>query len=299
QMSDAEWQIARSQAAQWHAQRGAAQWTPPAFSTQAPSKSHRRRSGVIAAGALVVVAAGMTATVVMRDTPAEASYSLTAATAATNAASTLSYSFEMSTAGSTISGEASMDIDEELMSMTMKTDELPRPVDMIFDLDANNLYMEAGLYEDLGLPIDGAEWIEFDIDELADVDMSSMMSGVGENPLDATAMFESADDVVDLGYDHVEGQRVKHYQITIDQADALGTDFGAHAFVNEGADTDSTVFDAYVTEDNDLVRLTYGQQFMGEFATMDITVTGVGEPVDIQVPHGSSVVQSDDLGLNA
>jgi hypothetical protein len=282
-------------------------WPAPTWVsvTPTPSKRHRRKVGIIAALGLTSLAAAATVTVLAHDEPTDAdadAYSLNVAAAQAQDATTMAFTYEMSLGGdASIDADVSMDLDRKLMSMSMEMDELDGPITCVFDMGSNDMYFDAGAFGDM-LPVEDAQWIKFGLDDLTDVDLSELMGPVSDNPLDATMMFDVAKDVEDLGFDEVEGQRVKHYLVTVDTSDALD----AQPEVRQALDglaaemaqlPETIVYDAYVTEANELVRLVYGFDVLGESMTMDITVTSAGEPVDIEVPDPSTVMDFDDFGF--
>ncbi|MBI5087943.1 MAG: hypothetical protein HZB15_03480 [Actinobacteria bacterium] len=318
-----EWQVARLQAAQWHADRQAAQlhiaaarqrqlWMPPGFASAPPpppSRRHRRRAAIVAVLVLAAMAAAATLTVVLRDDAAAAAYSLDMAAIDVQDTSTVTYDLDMSTSdGMDLHYEIAMDLDRELSSITMDTDGTEWVY--VMDLGDGVVYVDAAAMETLGADVADADWVSFDLDDMvgSDEDITGVY-GLGENPLDATGLFDQAEEVDDLGFEDINGQEVKHYEVTFDEEDLLGfdtsdlesSDLGADlhtsGFVNDG-ETDpegKVVYDVYVNEWNEIVQLTYGMDFLGEWVSVDLTVTSVDEAVDIEVPRSSTVIDGDDL----
>jgi hypothetical protein len=293
-VSELEWQSARARAGEWHAARtSAAQYAPQAWVsvTAAPVPSRGRRAAVMATLALIGVSAGVTAAVVVRDEPAEA-FSLQAATVHAQDTSTLSFTMEMEMSdGTEVSADISMDVERELMAMHMRMPELEGEFDFIVDLDDNTMYLSTAAEAFDFAPLDGAEWIEADLDELMDVDMSSMLDQVDSNPLDMTAAFADAEGVRDLGYATVDGVEAKHYEVTVDTAEA-------YEVLDDvlGTVPDELVFDVYISEDNQLLRMAYEFEMMGDEVAFDLTITGTDD-VDIVVPDPSTVISFEDLGV--
>ena len=308
-VSAAQWNAARQQAVAFHAaQQQAAefhaarrlmaqQWNVPSLSApRGPSRSHRRRAGVIAGLVIAGMIAAATTMVVMGGEEAEA-YSLDAATMEAQQTDTITLEYETSMpGGTTVHADVEMDLGRGLTSMTMD-DGFSGEWDYIFDVDSNRLYVDADSMEDMGLDVGNADWVGYELDELTDGDMTMTYSQFGENPLDASQMFDGADEVEDLGFDMVRGERVRHYEVTIDEELAFGMELSTSGFVNDG-DGDpegKVVFDVYVNRSNQMVRLAYSMQMMGEYISFDVTITGINEPVDIEVPDRSDVVDMDDL----
>lgn len=280
--------------------------TPPVdatWVTVAAEKSEprrRRHVGLVALGVVGLAAAATTGVVVTRDDQADAAtYSLTAAAAQAQGATTVSYSMTMEMGDvANVSADVSMDLDRHLMAMTMEMDQmLDEPIQAVFDLNTGVMYMGAAQFANMGAPIGDAEWIEFDVQDATGVDMSDMIDQVGDNPLDAAAMFDAAQHVEDLGFDEVRGEKVKHYSIEIDTATALEAQPKLRDRLETlGADMPATiVYDAYVNEDNEIARLSYGVEMMGQTTTMDMVVTGVGDEVNIELPDPQTVISLDDM----
>lgn len=277
-------------------------WPAPTWVPVTPLQStpHRRRSGVVATLALVAMVATATASVVLsRDEPAEA-YSLSAATVRAQDTSTVSYSYEMSFGDdNNITADVSMDVDRGLMAATMQMDMFDGPVEYVFDMNENEMYVAADQLAGLGVPVEDGQWIKFDVGAITGIDMSGLVDQMRENPLDATQMFQVADDVTDLGFDEVNGQQVRHFEVTVDVKTALEAKPELADVLGDLLDgmPETIVYDAYVTEANELVRLTYGYDVMGQPASVDMTVNATGTDVVIELPDPSTVVSYDELGL--
>lgn len=242
-----------------------------------------------------MVAAG-TVMVVVRGGTAEA-YSLDALVHGAQTTSTLSYELDTSMPdGTTIFTEVTMDIDHGLASMTMD-DHADHTSKLIFDLDRSRVYVDAESYTAMGVDVGDAEWIEFDLDEMLDMDASTFYGQIGENPLDATLLFDSAQHVEDLGFDQVRGEQVKHYEVTVDEDDVFDLDLETSGFVNDGTPDPEgvVVYDVFVNESNQMVRLDYDVKVMDQYMSIELTVTGINEVVNIDVPDRSDVIGFDDV----
>ena len=141
--------------------------------------------------------------------------------------------------------------------------------------------------------------MSIDFEDLTGIDLGSLQQ-MTDNPLDVTEAFLAADAVEDLGFDEVNGQQVKHYRVTVDTDDVLAA---MPSFEESFADIpgfelpDTYVYDVYVTEANEMVRMAYDYEVLGESMSIDLTVTGVNEPVDIVVPDPADVVDIGDFGM--
>jgi hypothetical protein len=278
---------------------------PPVVATwvtvdaEKPEPRRKRHVGLIALGIVGLAAAATTGVVVTRDDQAGATYSLAAAAAQAEGATTVSYSMTMEMGDvANVSADVSMDLDRHLMGMTMEMDQmLDEPIAVVFDLSTGVMYMGAAQFVGMGAPIGDAEWIEFDVEDATGIDVSDMIDQVGDNPLDAAAMFDAAQHVEDLGFDEVRGEQVKHYSIEIDTATALEAQPKLRDRL-EALATDmpaTIVYDAYVTEANEIARLAYSLEIMGQTTTMDMVVTGVGDEVTIELPDPQTVISLNDM----
>lgn len=197
-----------------------------------------------------------------------------------------------------VSADVSMDLERQLMGMTMEMDQiLDKPIEAVFDLNTGVMYMGATQFADMGAPIGDAEWIEFDVEDATGINVSDMIDQVGDNPLDAAAMFDAAQRVDDLGFDEVRGEKVKHYSIEIDTATALEAQPKLRDRLEAlGADMPATiVYQAYVNEANEIARLSYSVEILGQTTIMDMVVTGVGDEVTIELPDPQTVISLDDM----
>ena len=73
------------------------------------------------------------------------------------------------------------------------------------------------------------------------------------------AVFDKAKSVKDLGFDEVDGEKVKHYEVTVAAADIATMDKLLQQQLDQiGGDLpDDIVYDMYVTEDNEIRRIAY------------------------------------------
>jgi hypothetical protein len=264
-----------------------------------PTRRPRRRGRWVAAGLVVGAIVATGAVVLTRDTPAEA-YSLTQAATQANDARTLSYELEMGMgeAGSA-TAEASLDLDDQLMSMTMSMDMIDQPIEAMFDIGENTMYMSTDAFEGLEFVIGDASWVSIDFEDLTGLDLGSLQQ-MTDNPLDVTEAFLAADSVEEVGFDEVNGQQVKHYRVTVDTDDVLAAMPSFEESLGDipGFELPETyVYDVYVTEANEMVRMAYDYEVLGQTMSIDLTVTGVNQPVDIVLPDPADVVDMSDLGM--
>lgn len=273
------------------------QWVALTSPRHDVGRRHRRRGAIVAVALVGLATAGAVTMVASRDEPVHA-FSLNAATAQAQRSSTISYTAEIWTNDVAMTADFSIDMDRKLMAMHTSAGSIGEPVDVVFDLSENTMYVDASAYGGLGADLGDVEWIEFDIGEaMGGIDMAAMFDQIeGTNPLDVVDMFAAADDVEDLGYDEVRGERVKHYAITVDMAAALAgrPDF-ADALAGMVAEMpDTVVFDAYVNGSDELVRFAYDLSVGSQQSSIDLTVTGVGDDVDIELLDPSTVIGFDD-----
>jgi hypothetical protein len=293
-----EWHIARLQAAQWHAAN-------PRRVVVAQPASRRRSLSIAGALATGAIAAAATSLIMMHE-PA-AAYSLESASSSALETTTMTYEARSTVDGTeTSTSEIELDLDDELMLIEMHDQDFG-DTEYIVDVDRNIMYADADLFEVLGTSTEGADWVVFDLDD-TDADVSDVSGEVTDNPLDVVRMFDAANGVDDLGFATVRGEQVKHYAVSVDR-DALAFEHHAgrtdevtrRGLINDGepAALDDIVFDVYVNRANQLARVAYEIDHLAMHVEIELTVTGVNQPVDIQVPNRSDVVDWDDLYMTA
>lgn len=255
----------------------------PSFTPVEPPRRRRRRVGFAVGAVLVVAGAASAAVLVNGDEPAEAGYSLSAATAEATAAhtATMHMTVSMGSLG-TVEGDFAIDNDAQLARASM--DVAGSSITMVIDAAGGAAYVQMpdGL-------ADGA-WMRLDMGDLGD------FGGFGDqplsNPLDIAPLLDQASSVEDLGIVDVDGESLKHYEVGIDVADVTAS---LPTALPEGLDlADTLVYDVYVDGAGNLRKLSFSLDLLGETSTYDITITDLGGPVDISIPSPDEVVSMED-----
>ncbi len=238
-------------------------------------------------------------------TVAPAQFSLQAAAQGASSSSTARYEINMSMGGfGALTMIGGIDTEAQLMTFTMDMGAFmggaggPGEVEAILDVGNGTMYMSSA---GLGFPTD-APWISMDLGAIAETSgmtIEDFQDQFTANPLDVAALFTEADDVVDLGAETIDGVEVRHYQVSIDTAAALAANPQMQQQVDLGdlgADIPSEiVYDVWVTADNQLRRMTFAMDIFGQEMVMEMNVSAVGEPLDVQIPSPDEVMDVTDL----
>jgi hypothetical protein len=273
-----------------------------------------RRSFVIVAAILAVIALGVGAFVAITGGRSDADvaepYSLIAAAESTISARTVDFDLTVSAAGVeglTVSG--AVDNDSRLVSVTTDLSSLLALGDasLPFDgteitvlVDASNgvVYLDAAALGGF-LPGDAA-WVSIDLSTLAEQSGQSLDDLLGEFALDPTDIARTlldAGSATEVGVDRIDGVDVQHYRVDVDVAAALAdlpqADVGPALGDIELPDT--VAYDVWVTADNQLRRVTFDIDVAGQSIGMQLDMTTSGEPLDVQLPDPSEVVDLTGL----
>ena len=126
----------------------------------------------------------------------------------------------------------------------------------------------------------------------AGVDFKQLTEQSGD-PLATAKLFDNAKNVKDLGFDEVNGEKVKHYKVTVDSAEAMNTQPGLQKQLDDAGVSScrrTITYDVYVNDANELRRISYEMPVEGETIAADIVVTAIGDPVDDRAAQRRRVV---------
>lgn len=230
-------------------------------------------------------------------------FSLDAAVEQASASSAVEYDMSMSM-GSFGSMEMSGGIDTAAQVMTMRMDlgallggapggaDAPEGIDVILDVGNGVMYMGADGFG-AAFPSD-TPWISMDLEMIAaqsGMSLEEFQSQFGANPLDAANLFADAEERVDLGMEEIDGEPVRHYQVTVDFAAALEANPQLEAQVDESLQDvpEFVVYDVWVTEDNQLRRMAFDLPMLGETMSMEMNMRSIGGALDVQIPPPDQV----------
>ena len=264
----------------------------------APRERHVGRFVAIAVVAGAVI--GGIAFVVTRgdDKP---TYSLTVADDATIDVKSIAFTVTTGGLGSEVTAEGEVDVDSQLAHLTMDLGSdvvgFNGKVEMIVDSPGKATYINSAFFKALGLPID-TEWLRMDEAWLAANGQDSIFDGgaIG-NPLDAASILDKAIKTEEIGFDEVNGLKVKHYRVTFRGADVLTGNPSLQTQLDQvnGKLPDEIVYEFYVDEQNVLRRITYLVDIGPGEITTDIVVNSINEPVNLKVPDDADVTDARDL----
>ncbi len=284
-------------------------WAPPAAGAVGPQHARRDRRGRrlmagVAAAALVLVAGGVSAALVLGG-PGSASAEEAVSNAATqtmNAQSAdMSMSLDMSVAGlhASISANGAFDFAHKTgtMTMTMPVDGNQYSLQEI--LDGSTVYVNIG-----GLTTGLAPtkpWVSEDISQI-----NGAASGLGT--MDPTSMLQELQSigatVTSLGPTAYEGTSVNEYEATL-PASALESAIGklpvSMQQFGSGVTLPDIKLDIYVTPDNLLKAIqmpSLSFSAAGQTITMNMTMTlsNYGTPVTVTPPPADQVQPLSQLG---
>jgi hypothetical protein len=230
------------------------------------------------------------------------------------------FRMEMSAAGEELAftGEADIDSDRQLASMSMDLGMLGGSMDMI--VADGVVYLRSPAFSGTG-----TQWVSMDPSRMDPATAASFGGGFGgggfggmNDPSTYVGLFAGVVDVETVGRETIGGVRTTHYDGTIDVGEVLrrlpevlGDDVdratlrqlreGVRAFEALGADA-RFPFDLWVDDEGYPRRETFsmdlGDLLPGdEEATMDMRVdfSAFGEPVDVDVPERSEVTDITEL----
>jgi hypothetical protein len=168
---------------------------------------------------------------------------------------------------------------------------------MVLDLESGMMYYGgamAGMFGGGSTP-----WVGIDLAEYAEMagqSIDEIRSSFVSNPGDLASVFDGLD-AVEVGMEEIDGLPVKHYQVTVALDDVLGADPQVAGQLSglDVADLDDLVYDVWVTEDNQLRRLSFAVDADGIEISTVMNLLEVGEAIDIPLPDPSEVTVVDDL----
>ena len=272
---------------------------PPAVSVVLHEEPKKRRTGLlVGVGVLVLAVVAAAGFVLLKKDDAEATFSLTAASAAAADVKAVAFTMTMEVMGQAVTADAEIDTESGLTHMTMDMGITDSPIEMIVDTNEKVIYFGSSFLGDSGLPVD-TDWVKMDQEFLAENGGDDSMfeaTNVG-NPLDAGAIFENAKSVTEIGFDEVDGVKVKHFEVVVDTKAALAVSPQLQQQFDE-LDTDipdELTYDVYVDEQNQLRRTTIEMPMMGQKVTVDIVIKPLTEAIVIELPAAADVTDFSDL----
>ena len=272
----------------------------PTVSVVSHEEPKKRRTGVfIGAGVLAVAALATAGFLLLKKDTAEAAFSLTEASAAAADTKAVAFTMTMSLMGERVTAEAETDSDSGLTHMVMDIGIVDGSIEMIADTKQKVIYFKSSFLEDSGIPID-TDWVKMDeafLQSQAGEGESIFDSANLGNPLDAGAVFETAKTVTEIGFDEVDGVKVKHFEVVVDTLEAMKVSPQLQQQF-DGLDADipkELTYDVYVDEQNQIRRTTIDMSVAGQTVSVDIVIKPLSEPIVIEVPAPADVTDFADL----
>ena len=267
----------------------------------APGRRARRRRGglLLGLGCVLSAALGAGAVLATRSDRSDA-YGLTEAQAATAAARSVQFEMTVTTDGVSMHASGVIDNATRRIQMSVPVEDsvpdLEGSVEVVIDEHfVEYIKAPAGVR---GMPEDQlGKWIRIDLAavmEEAGVDMSTVLQA---NPLASIGSFDPNEPAEDLGFEELDGIRVRHYRPQIDHEavrELVPQPDGGDAVSSEVAQLiEAATVDVWVDADNLVRRLTMLSPGTIPFM-LDMRLSGFGEPVDIQVPSADQVVEASE-----
>ena len=270
----------------------------------------RRRPFALAAAVVAVMALGVAAFVALAGgrsgdgSDVAEPYSLIAAAEQTISARTVE--FDLTVSASDLAEVAvSGAVDNETQVVSVTTDlssllalgDMPLPLgdgEMTVLLDGANgvVYLDAGALG--GFLSAGAAWVSIDLGVLAEQSGQAIDDLQEEFALDPTDIARSlldTENATEVGTETIDGVDVMHYEVTVDVAAALAA--VPQAELDPALDDielpDSVVYDVWVTADNQLRRVAFDTEIVGQTIAMQLDMTTSNDALGVELPADSDV----------
>ena len=275
--------------------------TEPTVSVVLLDEPQKRRTGLfVGVGVLAVGAIAAAGFVIMKHDTAEATFSLTEASAAAAEVKAVAYTMTMGVMGEEITAEAETDTASGLSHVALDLGIVDGSMEMILDTNDKVIYLNSSFLVDSGLSVD-TEWVKIDEEFLqqqaGSADVPFFDSANVGNPLDAGAMFETARSVTEIGFDEVDGVKVKHFEVVVDTAAAIKVSPQLQQQF-DALDADipkELTYDVYVDEQNQIRRTSIEMSLAGQKVSFDVVIKPLAGPIVIELPKPADVTDVADL----
>jgi len=275
-----------------------------------PVSGGRRRPLALAAAVVAVMALGIGAFVAFTGGGSSEGgdvaepYSLTAAAQGAVSARTVEFDLTVSAADlAEISVSGAVDNESQLVSVNtdlsslLALGDMPLPLGdgamtVLFDGDAGVLYFDAGALG--GFLSGGAAWVSIDLGALAEMSGQSLDDLQGDLAFDPTDIARSlldTENATEVGVETIDGVETKRFEVTVDIAAALAAvpQADIDPTVPDVDLPDTVVYDVWVTADNQLRRVAFSTQIVGQSIAMQLDMTTSDQPSGIELPAESEV----------
>ncbi|MBI4885265.1 MAG: hypothetical protein HY826_14550 [Actinobacteria bacterium] len=263
-----------------------------------PRKS--RRAMLVAVGLVTVVAVGA-GVFALAATDDEPTYSLTEAASTADEVKTIAFTMVMDSLGVEMSAEAEVEIKKQLTHITMDLSNgaigVGGELEIIVDAENKVAYMNTEFFKGLGIPVE-ADWLLMDEEFLSRSSDQALFSGEAvSSPLDLGDLIDSANKVEELGFDEVNGEKVKHYRVTVTGEAVLRANpqFAEQLPQVDGVLPDEVVYEIYVNEDNRILRSNFVMDIGPGEISVDLVVKSINKSVDIEIPDEDDVTDAGEF----
>ena len=284
--------------------------------TAAPSPRGRRRPFTLVAAAAAVMALGLAALVAFAGSRSgdgadvAEPYSLIAAAENTIAARTVEFDLAVSAsdlADITVSGA----VDNESQLALLTTDlssllalgDMPIPlgggeITVLVDGSTGVVYLDASSLG--GFLPDSAGWVSIDLGVLAEQSgqaLDDLQDEFALDPSDIARSLLATENATEIGLDTIDGVEVRHYEVSVDIAEALSAVPQAELdpAIGDIELPDTITYDVWITADNQLRRVSFGTEIVGQTIGMQLDMTTSDEPLDVELPADGDVVDLTGL----
>ena len=272
----------------------------PPLSVVIHEEPKRRRTGFfVGVGVLAAAAIATAGFLLLNKTATATTFSLSEASATAAETKSVAFTMTMSLMGEEITAEAQTDTNSGLSHIVMDLGIVDSSIEIIGDTNEKVIYFKSSFLQDSGLTID-TDWVKMDekfLQEQAGSDASMFDSTNLGNPLDAGAVFDDAKSVTEIGFDEVDGVKVKHFVVVVDTLEAMKVSPQLQQQFDElDADVPTELsYDVYVDEQNQIRRTTVEMSLAGQKISVDTVIKPRAEPIVIEVPNPADVTDIADL----
>jgi hypothetical protein len=213
---------------------------------------------------------------------------------------------EISVSGAVDNESQLVSVSTDLSSLLALGDmPLPLPLgdgggDLTALVDGNSgvVYLDAGALG--GFLSGGAAWVSIDLGVLAEQSGESLDDLQRELAFDPTEIARSlldTENAIEVGVDTIDGVETKRYEVTVDIAAAFDAvpQADIDSMLADIELPDTVVYNVWVTADNQLRRVSFATEIAGQSVSMQLDMTTSDEPLGIELPADSDVVDLTSL----
>ncbi len=294
---------------------GAPGATPPEIEPApvASGANGRRRPVALVVAVVAAVALGVAGFVALtagRSVDVAEPYSLLAAAESTIAARTVEFDLTVSAAElADVTVQGAVDNESDILSVTADLSSLlslgdtPLPLgggDVMMLVDGSNgvVYLDASALG--GFLPTGAAWVSVDAGALAEQSgqpLDDLQDQFVLDPTDVAHTLLDSENATEVGTDMIDGVETRHYQVSVDLAEALAAvpQADLDTALGDVALPDTVTYDVWVTADNQLRRVAFETDIAGQSIAMVLDMTATDDASGLELPDDSEVVDLTGL----